>query len=144
MTFYSSDFKNPYDFLRIVSIYFRAPTNYLPLIGIDYELRSIWRKFRVCEGVIFNILRPRKMTTVFAGDIFKGISMNWNVAILSDNGLAPKRRQLIIWANIGLVYWRIHTPPGLKGFTFHSMRIIHYTVFMFRPRTIILCLICFP
>ena len=27
-----------------------------------------------------------------------------------DIGLAPIRRQAIIWANDGLVYWRIYTP----------------------------------
>ena len=33
---------------------------------------------------------------------------NWYVIIGSDNGLAPNRRQAIIWTNGGLVYWRIY------------------------------------
>ena len=33
---------------------------------------------------------------------------NWQCVVIgSDNGLAPNRRQAIIWTNDGLVYWRI-------------------------------------
>ena len=32
----------------------------------------------------------------------------------SDNGLAPTRRQAIIWTNGGLVYWRIYASLGLN------------------------------
>ena len=69
----------------------------------------------------------------FANDIFKCISLekkslysdinfievcsqwsNWqNVTIGSDNGLAPNRRQAIIWTNNGLVYRGIYTSSNL-------------------------------
>ena len=29
-------------------------------------------------------------------------------SIGSDNGLAPTRRQAIIWTNVGVLYWRIY------------------------------------
>ena len=29
------------------------------------------------------------------------------ISMCSDNGLAPKRLQTIMWTNDGLVYWRI-------------------------------------
>ena len=39
---------------------------------------------------------------------------NWQYGSFgSDNGLAPIRRQAIIWTNDGLVYWRIYTSPSL-------------------------------
>ena len=34
----------------------------------------------------------------------------------SDNGLAPNRRQAIIWTNYGLGYWRIYAPFALNEF----------------------------
>ena len=38
---------------------------------------------------------------------------NWQyVSIGSDNGLAPFRRQAIIWTNADLVHWRIHAALG--------------------------------
>ena len=39
------------------------------------------------------------------------------VIIGSDNGLAPKRRQAIIWTIDGLVYWRIYASLGLNELT---------------------------
>ena len=35
-------------------------------------------------------------------------------SIGSDDGLAPIRRQAIIWNNYGIVYWRINAPLGLN------------------------------
>ena len=31
----------------------------------------------------------------------------------SDNGLAPNRRQAIIWTNVGMLYWHIYVSLGL-------------------------------
>ena len=36
-----------------------------------------------------------------------------NIGIGSDNGLAPARRQAIIWTNDGVVSWRLCVSPGL-------------------------------
>ena len=68
----------------------------------------------------FNTLRPRRNEQHIADDIFKRIFLNENVwisikislkfvpkgliinnipALVSDNGLAPTRRQAIIWTN---------------------------------------------
>ena len=64
----------------------------------------------------------------FADDVFKYIFMNEKFSILLrislkfvpngpidnnpafgfDNGLAPNRRQTIIWTNAGLIHWRIY------------------------------------
>ena len=35
-------------------------------------------------------------------------------SIGSDDGLAPVRRQAIIWTNDGLVYWRVYASLGLN------------------------------
>ena len=37
----------------------------------------------------------------------------YNISVGLDNGLAPNRRQTIIWNNDGLVYWRIYASLGL-------------------------------
>ena len=37
------------------------------------------------------------------------LGSNWQYVIIgSDNGLAPNRRQAIIWTNEGPVYWRMY------------------------------------
>ena len=64
----------------------------------------------------------------FAGDTLKCISLNENFCILikislkfvskgpidnnPDNGLAPRRRQAIIWTNAELIHWRIYGALG--------------------------------
>ena len=35
----------------------------------------------------------------------------------SDNGLAPARRQAIIWTNVGMFYWHIYVSLGLNELT---------------------------
>ena len=71
-------------------------------------------------NIDLNTLRPRQNGHHFADDIFKCIFLNENVliaikislkfvpkgpeqysSICSDNGLAPSRRQAIIWINDG-------------------------------------------
>ena len=81
-----------------------------------------------------NTLRPRQNGCHFAEGIFKCISLNenfriWNkislkyvpkgeienmATFLSDNGLAPNRRQAIIWSNVGMLYWCINGSLGLN------------------------------
>ena len=45
-------------------------------------------------------------------DIVRCIFVNKKFCIVvstgSDNGLAPKRRQAIIWTNADLIHWRIY------------------------------------
>ena len=41
-------------------------------------------------------------------------SLFLTASIGSDNGLAPTRRQAIIWTNYGIVCWRIYTSLGLN------------------------------
>ena len=37
------------------------------------------------------------------------LGSNWQYgSIGSDNGLAPNRRQTIIWSNVGMLHWRIY------------------------------------
>ena len=37
-----------------------------------------------------------------------------NIAAMVQTGLAPTRRQAIIWTKYGLVYWRIYASLGLN------------------------------
>ena len=70
-------------------------------------------------------MRPIQYGRYFPDDNFKCIVINENACISfkislkfvpnqqyssigSDNGLAPSRRQAIIWTNDGLVYWHIY------------------------------------
>ena len=42
---------------------------------------------------------------------------NWQyISIGSGNGLAPNRRQAIIWTDVGLSYWRVYASPGLNEY----------------------------
>ena len=42
-------------------------------------------------------------------------ALNWqHTSIGSNNDLAPKRRQAIIWTSGGLVYWRIYASTSLN------------------------------
>ena len=42
------------------------------------------------------------------------LGFDWHYVIIgSDNGLAPSRRQAIIWTNVGLAYGRIYLSLGL-------------------------------
>ena len=82
---------------------------------------------------IFNTLRPRQNGRQFPDDNFKCIFLNENIQIAikfslkfvtkcligmgSDNGLAPKRRQAIIWTNYASVYWRMYASLGLSEWT---------------------------
>ena len=53
----------------------------------------------------------------FDYDFTKVCSSGFNLQypiIGSDNGLAPTRRQAIIWTKDGLAYWRIYESLGLN------------------------------
>ena len=69
-------------------------------------VQVIFLRTKYCSKGI-NILRPRQDGRHFSDDIFKCIVLNENVKIstifqhCSDNGLAPVRRQAIIWTNDG-------------------------------------------
>ena len=80
---------------------------------------------------IVNTLKPRHNGRHFADDIFSSVipwvktfefykkitemcflGSNWQYdSNGSDNGLAPKRWQPIIWTNVGVPHWRIFTRP---------------------------------
>ena len=81
----------------------------------------------------FTTFRPKQNGRHFAGDIFNGISSNENLRIKkkslkyvswglnrqfssigSDNGLAPNRRQAVIWTSVGMFYGRIYVSLGLN------------------------------
>ena len=47
------------------------------------------------------------------------LGSNWQYgSIGSDNGLAPNRRQAIIWTDVGMLYGRIYASPGLNELMF--------------------------
>ena len=57
-------------------------------------------------------------------------------SIVSDNGMAPIRRQSIIWNNDGLIYWRLYASLGLHV---NEMVTVHgTTAFIFDWRVDIL------
>ena len=39
------------------------------------------------------------------------------VNTVSDNGLVPTRRQVIVWSNDDPVHWRIYASPGINELT---------------------------
>ena len=48
------------------------------------------------------------------------LGSNWQYVIIGlDNGLAPNRRQAIIWTNDGLVNWCIYVSLGLNELSSH-------------------------
>ena len=49
----------------------------------------------------------------FCLDIFPGFNYQYT-SIDSDGGLAPIKRQAVIWTNDGLVYWRKYASLGLN------------------------------
>ena len=85
-----------------------------------------------------NTLRPIQNGCHFADNVFKCIFLNENFwisnnislkcvpcgqidNISSDNGLAPNRREAIIWTNNGLVNLRIYASHGLNEWTHWSL-----------------------
>ena len=53
---------------------------------------------------------------------------NWQyISIGLDNGLAPNRRQAIIWTNDGLIYWCIYASLGLNELRFAGTSITKTT-----------------
>ena len=84
-----------------------------------------WLLWRQCNG------RNKLPKIYFADDILKVIFV-WNLILIknsleifandqltvvqhcSNNGLAPYRRQAIIWSNDVIVYWRIYALLGLS------------------------------
>ena len=59
-------------------------------------------------------------------DICSQLSSWQYASISSGNGLSPIRQQTFIWANDCLVFWRIHTSLGLRGYrgNVHMNRIL--------------------
>ena len=82
------------------------------VISVRLLIHPLWQESGVGLSW-FNTLRPRRNGRHFADDTFKRIFLNTNVTISikislkfvpsigSDNGLAPSRRQTIIWTNDG-------------------------------------------
>ena len=88
-----------------------------PVLNNHLWLQVLWHSIE-CK---INSLRPRQNGRPFADDTFKRIFLNENIRIStknslkfvpkglinnipafgSDNGLAPTRRQAIIWTNAG-------------------------------------------
>ena len=77
-----------------------------------YQLRQLPRN----ESVIGKC--HLKIPAIFDSAEFcsQGFNKQYS-SIVSDNGLAPTRRQSIIWTNDGLVYWRIYASLGLNDLT---------------------------
>ena len=44
--------------------------------------------------------------------ILMKISLNFVPTAPIDNGLAPNRRQVIIWTNADPIHWRVYAAPG--------------------------------
>ena len=75
-----------------------------------------------------NTLRPGQNDRHFVNEILRRISSNGNIGY--DNGLAPQRRQAIIWSNVGLICWRIYASRGfIELITTVDCIIVSYTPF---------------
>ena len=57
-----------------------------------------------------------------------------NILALSDNGLAPTRRQAIIWTNDGLNCWHIYASLGLKDLNVIAEMIRNQDLYSLRKR----------
>ena len=66
-------------------------------------LKCIFSNENACKVIQFSLM------FVLNGSI----NNKWSI-IGTDNGLAPNRRQAIIWTIDGIVYWRIYVSPGLN------------------------------
>ena len=54
------------------------------------------------------------------------LGSNWQYGTIgSDNGLAPNRQQVIIWANVGMLYWCIYASLGLNELSIYSLPKTH-------------------
>ena len=50
------------------------------------------------------------------------LGFNWQyIFIGSHTGLAPNRRQAIIWTNVSLVYWHMYATVSLNGLTSNAI-----------------------
>ena len=75
---------------------------------------------------VVNTLRPRQNGRHFADDTFKRIfcsyESNWQYAsIVLDNGIAPIKRQAIIWSNDGKFTDAYVRRPGSMSFIIPSL-----------------------
>ena len=53
----------------------------------------------------------------------------WQHAMIgSDKGLVPNSRQVFIWTNVGLVYWRIYASLGLNELMLSNLSISLYDI----------------
>ena len=98
--------------------------------------------------LFFNTLRPRQNQRHFADDIFKLIFLDeycgiwfefhWHLfpttqlqqaSIGSDNGLAPDRRQAIIWTNDNIIHWHTHTHTYIYIYASLSLNELRHNCF---------------
>ena len=83
---------------------------YIFLNGNAWILIMISLRF-VPKGIINNI--PSSVQIM----AWRRSASNWQYSIIgSDNGLAPIRRQAIVWTNDGLVWWHIYASLVLNEF----------------------------
>ena len=85
-------------------------------------LREIARACSCLWPYVVNSSSPGQNGCHFADDIFKRIFLikrftfwlkfHRSFFIGSDNGMAPTRRQAIIWTNAGPIQWRIYAALG--------------------------------
>ena len=63
----------------------------------------------------FPWIKIYKFWIKFHWNMFLRWTSNWQYGgIASDIGLAPKRRQAIIWSNVGMLHWCIYATHGLN------------------------------
>ena len=116
-------------------------------INILYSTSSVSERFHEAfYGLVVNTIRSRQNGRHFPDDISKRSFLNENVwipidislnliskwpytSIGSDDGLAPKRRQAIIWTKDGLVCLHIYAAFGLN----ELIKIVDKLLKMLRP-----------
>ena len=73
-----------------------------------------------------------KFRLIFQWILFLKDQFDYKDSIGSDNGLAPSRRQAIIWINDGLIYWRIYASLSVNEMIYNGIPILGKTVFLFK------------
>ena len=84
----------------------------------------IWNLKLKFQGKV-NLWKRWRLQTVMNPLRWEGVC---NASIGSDNGLAPNRRQAIIWTNNGIVYWPIYARLATMSYFRYIFSTWHFPV----------------
>ena len=77
-----------------------------------HPTRTKWPPFwQTTNSNAFSRMKKIELRFEFQRNLFRGVQLS----ISSGDGLAPNRRQAIIWPKADPVHWRIYVAPGRGG-----------------------------